>query len=142
MKITVFFLFAAVSVLCTACSTAGKSSAQTVDDTPWPQITYTDEWPDNQNTIGVPIPSAGSIAQVVSPSDGRYCSVTLEEVSENAVENYLINLEESGFFLLEDVSEDLSGDGDLSIGATYSNGKIGVSIAYYGGVFSLYMAVL
>ena len=140
MKKAVIFLSTAILILCTACSPDNESSVTGTEDTSSPQIAYTDEWPDNQNTEGVPVPSEGSIVQVISPSDGRYCSVTFEEVSENAFNDYLICLENAGFSLLENISEDISGEGDLSIGTTYSNGKIGVSVAYYDGILSLYMS--
>ncbi len=141
MKKTAFIIALFSILICTACSDSDTTGTPE-NETATPEIEYTNSWPENENTSGVPVPDAGEITQVIIAPDGRYCAVTLEDMSQDDADSYFDKLEESGFVLVEEASEDLSGEGDVSIGTAYANGEVGVNVAYFDGVMEIYMAKL
>src|SRR5699024_6903796 len=139
----VFLLAITLMFFCVSCSSGGGNSSSSPNaNVATPEIINTIQWPEDKNTSGVPIPDSGVITQVITAHDRRYTAVTLEEISQEEADEYLKVLEDNGFYIQAIASEDMTEEGDVSIGTSYTNDTTGVNVAYFDGIMSIYMAKL
>lgn len=97
-------------------------------------------WPDNEYTKGLPIPSGTVMWSMIDP-DNRYCSINIDGMSQTEYDDYVQALMDLGFTTVESVSEEIEGEGYVSVGTIYTNGEKSISIAYANENFGIYIVV-
>lgn len=104
-------------------------------------ITTLDEgvWPDNEYTEGLPVPP-GTVHWAILDTEHKICSVNLTGVGESDFNEYIEVLKQSGFSMIENVSEEIKGEDYVSIGTLFSNGEKGISISYIPDGLSIYIS--
>ena len=126
----------------TACSNQDTpSTTDNSSNTQSENITMLDEgvWPVNEYTDGLPVPS-GTVAWASLDSKHKNCCVSIVDISETDYNSYMELLEQSGFSVIEDVSEEIKGQDYVSIGTLLSNGEKGLSISYIPNNFTIYIS--
>ena len=94
-------------------------------------ITMLDEgvWPMNEYTEGLPVPS-GTVAWAMLDTEHENCGISIVDIAESDYHDYMKLLEQEGFSVIEDVSEEIKGQDYVSIGTLLSNGEKGLGISY------------
>ena len=87
-------------------------------------------WPENDYPAGLPIPP-GRVAWAMLDPGHESCSISLTDLTENDYRSYRKQLEQAGFTVLEETSEEVRGQAYVSIGTLLS----GETVRSYGGVF-------
>ena len=92
-------------------------------------ITMLDEgvWPMNEYTEGLPVPS-GTVAWAMLDTEHENCGISIVDIAESDYHDYMKLLEQEGFSVIEDVSEEIKGQDYVSIGTLLSNGEKGLVI--------------
>ena len=128
-------------------SLAACSNKDTPPDTNDPSntqsesITMLDEgvWPANEYTEGLPVPS-GTIAWAMLDTEHENCCISIVDIAESDYNDYMKLLEQEGFSVIEDVSEEIKGQDYVSIGTLLSNGEKGLSISYIPDNLTIYIS--
>lgn len=139
-RLFAIILCVALSVLLIACSAEKpdninvENSSETFPDS----ITFFDDgkWPENDYTQGIPAPP-GKVGWVMVDSEKENCSIQLNETSKAQFDAYYETLQEAGFAVVEQVEEEVKGQGYISIGTILSNGSKSISLAYADSVLML-----
>lgn len=95
-------------------------------------------WPDNEFTKGLPVPSGVVMWTMIDPAN-RYCSINIDGMSQAEYDEYVQALTDLGYTEVESVSEEIEGEGYISVGTIYSNDEKSVSIAYADENFGIYI---
>lgn len=105
-------------------------------------ITMLDEgvWPVNEYTEGLPIPS-GTVAWALLDTEHESCGIGIVDIAESDYDNYMKLLEQEGFSVVENVSEEISGQDYASAGTLLSNGEKGLSISYIPDSLTIYISL-
>jgi len=98
-------------------------------------------WPENEYTKGLPVPP-GTIRWAVVDAEHGNCCVSLTDISEAEYEEYMELLEQEGFSVVEEVSEEIKGQDYASTGALLSNGEKGLSVSYIPNSFGIYISFI
>ena len=96
-------------------------------------------WPVNEYTEGLPVPP-GTVGWAMLDTEHENCSISIVDISETDYNDYLELLEQEGFSIVEEVSEEIEGQGYVSIGTLLSNGEKGLSISYIPDNFTIYIS--
>ena len=125
-----------------ACSNQNISSAPTSNEsnTQSNSVTKLEEgvWPANEYTEGLPVPP-GTVAWATLDTEHGNCSINLTGVSENDYNEYMEILNQEGFSVIENVSEEIEGENYVSIGTLLSNEEKWISISYVPDSFGIYI---
>ena len=96
-------------------------------------------WPVNEYTEGLHVPP-GTVGWAMLDTEHKNCSISIVDISETDYNDYLELLEQEGFSIVEEVSEEIEGQGYVSIGTLLSNGEKGLSISYIPDTFTIYIS--
>ena len=126
-----------------ACSNQDTTPTNTesTSNTQSESITMLDEgvWPVNEYTEGLPVPP-GTVAWASLDTKHKNCSISIVDISETDYNDYMELLEQEGYSVIEDVSEEIKGQDYVSIGTLLSNGEKGLSISYIPDNFTIYIS--
>lgn len=143
MKKAASILLTVLILSLTACSRPDNrlADAEERDDAQSAAITTLDEgvWPANDYTAGLPEPS-GTVAWATLDSRHGYCSVSMADMSETDFHGYLDRLKQAGFSVVKEVSEEIKGQGYVSVGTLMSDGEKWLSISYLPNCFTIYIS--
>ena len=67
------------------------------------------------------------------------CSISLTDLTENDYRSYHKQLEQAGFTVLEETSEEVRGQAYVSIGTLLSGETVSLSMSYIPGSLTLYL---
>ena len=83
-------------------------------------VTKLDEgvWPENEYTEGLPV-APGTVAWATLDTEHENCNINLTGISENDYNEYMELLNQEGFSVIENVSEEIEGENYVSIGDTF-----------------------
>ena len=106
-------------------------------------ITMLDEgvWPMNEYTKGLPVPS-GTVAWAMLDTEHENCGISIVDIAESDYHDYMKLLEQEGFSVIEDVSEEIKGQDYVSIGTLLSNGEKGLGISYIPDNLTIYISFI
>ena len=96
-------------------------------------------WPENEYTDGLPVPS-GTVSWAILDTANGYCSINLEDISEEEYNVYMEQLKEAGISVTNEVSEEVDGQSYVSIGTIMSDGERGLSISFIPGYLGIYIS--
>ena len=137
----VCLVFAMVLLLAlSAC--AGRSAEPAAAGDPRAEgmtVSDTGEWPVNDYTEGLPVPS-GTVAWTMLDAEHETRSISVAELSEEDFKDYQKQLAQAGFSAVENVSEAIKGQSYVSIGTLLSNGEKSLSISYVPGTLTIYIS--
>ena len=122
---------------------AGRSAAPAAAGDPQAEhvtVSDTGEWPVNDYTEGLPVPS-GTVAWTMLDAEHGTCSISVTELSEDDFNDYRVRLEQAGFSPVEHVSEEIKEQGYVSIGTLLSNGEKALSISYVPDTLTIYISL-
>lgn len=139
--------FVSIIAILLMLSLAACSNKDTPPDTNDPSntqsesITMLDEgvWPANEYTEGLPVPS-GTIAWAMLDTEHENCCISIVDIAESDYNDYMKLLEQEGFSVIEDVSEEIKGQDYVSIGTLLTNGEKGLSISYIPDNLTIYIS--
>ena len=86
-------------------------------------------WPVNEYTEGLPIPP-GTVAWATLDTEHENCNVNLTGISDDDYSEYMEVLNQEGFSVIENVSEEIEEGNYVSIGTLLSNEDKWLSISY------------
>ena len=113
-----------VMIFLAACSNQNTSSTPTSNEnnTQSNSVTKLDEgvWPANEYTEGLPV-APGTVAWATLDTEHENCNINLTGISENDYNEYMELLNQEGFSVIENVSEEIEGENYVSIGTLLSN---------------------
>ena len=136
--IPAFALFLALFL--TAC--AGQAAAHANQTGTQPEgLTMLDanQWPENDYTQGLPVPP-GAVAWAMLDETRENCSACITQIPERDYLDYMAQLKQAGFSVMEEVSESVQGQDYISVGTLLSNGEKALSISYIPGQLTLYIS--
>lgn len=126
-----------------ACSNQTISSTPTGNEsnTQSNSITTLDKgiWPVNEYTEGLPIPP-GTVAWATLDTEHENCSVNLTGISDDDYSEYMEVLNQEGFSVIENVSEEIEEGNYVSIGTLLSNEDKWLSISYIPDSLTIYIS--
>ena len=96
-------------------------------------------WPANEYTEGLPVPP-GTVAWATLDTDHGNCSVNLTGISEDDYNEYMDILNQEGFSVVENVSEEIEGENYVSIGTLLLNEEKWLSISYIPNSLGIYIS--
>ena len=98
-------------------------------------------WPENEYTEELPVPP-GTVNTAYIDTTNEFCVVMLNEVSDADFDNYIAELENNKFSQIENVDEEIEGEGYISTGTLYSNGTTSVSMSLADGTLGMYIVIV
>lgn len=123
-----------VMIFLAACSNQNTSSTPTSNEnnTQSNSVTKLDEgvWPENEYTEGLPV-APGTVAWATLDTEHENCNINLTGISENDYNEYMELLNQEGFSVIENVSEEIEGENYVSIGTLLSNDEKWLSILQF-----------
>ena len=104
-------------------------------------VTKLDEgvWPENEYTEGLPV-APGTVAWATLDTEHENCNINLTGISENDYNEYMELLNQEGFSVIENVSEEIEGENYVSIGTLLSNDEKWLSISYIPNSLTIYIS--
>ena len=96
-------------------------------------------WPANAYTEGIPVPP-GTVAWAMLDAEHKSCSVSITNISESDFAGYMEILEQEGFFVIENTSEEIEGENYISIGTLLSDDTKFLSISYIPNSLTIYIS--
>lgn len=103
------------------------------------EISDTDVWPVNTFTDGLPVPP-GTVSWAAVDEAHQSLAVHLTDMSKTNYADYMKSLQQAGFSVIEETSEDIEGQDYTSTGVLLSNGEKNISISYIPGNFTIYIS--
>ena len=132
-----------VMIFLAACSNQNTSSTPTSNEnnTQSNSVTKLDEgvWPANEYTEGLPV-APGTVAWAILDTEHENCNINLTGISENDYNEYMELLNQEGFSVIENVSEEIEGENYVSIGTLLSNDEKWLSISYIPNSLTIYIS--
>ena len=132
-----------VMIFLAACSNQNTSSTPTSNEnnTQSNSVTKLDEgvWPANEYTEGLPV-APGTVAWATLDTEHENCNINLTDISENDYNEYMELLNQEGFSVIENVSEEIEGENYVSIGTLLSNDEKWLSISYIPNSLTIYIS--
>ena len=99
-----------IMIFFAACSNQNTSSTPTSNEnnTQSNSVTKLDEgvWPENEYTEGLPV-APGTVAWATLDTEHENCNINLTGISENDYNEYMELLNQEGFSVIENVSEEI-----------------------------------
>ena len=96
-------------------------------------------WPANEYTEGLPV-APGTVAWATLDTEHENCNINLTGISENDYNEYMELLNQEGFSVIENVSEEIEGENYVSIGTLLSNDEKWLSISYIPDSLTIYIS--
>ena len=96
-------------------------------------------WPANEYTEGLPV-APGTVAWATLDTEHENCNINLTGISENDYNEYMELLNQEGFSVIENVSEEIEGENYVSIGTLLSNDEKWLSISYMPNSLTIYIS--
>lgn len=96
-------------------------------------------WPENEYTEGLSVPP-GTVSWAVLDTTKGYCAISLIDLTDDEYNAYIELLKENGFFIIEEVSEEIEGQKYVSIGTILSNKNRALSISYIPNNLGIYIS--
>lgn len=139
MRKTVFAVLLALAIVSTACS--HQDSTSDTSGEPSSSITMLEEgvWPENEYTDGLPV-CFGTVSWAVLDEEKGYCGISLVDVSDEVYNVYMQELNDAGFSVVDETSEEIDGEDYVSIGTVLSDGEKGLSISRIPDNLVLYIS--
>ncbi len=139
MKKTVLAFMLVLTFVLTACS--GQKAAQDTGNVSSESLTMLDEgvWPVNEYTDGLPV-APGTVSWAALDTVNGFCCINLVDMTDDEYNAYMELLLESGYSVIEDVSEEIKGQNYVSIGTVLSDGERGLSISHTTNDLSIYIS--
>ena len=139
MKKTVLAFMLVLVFALTACS--GQNVAQDTGNVSSESLIMLDEgvWPVNEYTDGLPI-APGTVSWAALDTVNGFCSINLVDMTDDEYNAYMELLQENGYSVIEDVSEEIKGQNYVSIGTILSDGERGLSISHTTNGLSIYIS--
>ena len=132
-----------IMIFLAACSNQNTSSTPTSNEynTQSNSVTKLDEgvWPENEYTEGLPV-TPGTVAWATLDTEHENCNINLTGISENDYNEYMELLNQEGFSVIENVSEEIEGENYVSIGTLLSNDEKWLSISYIPNSLTIYIS--
>ena len=132
-----------IMIFLAACSNQNTSSTPTSNEnnTQSNSVTKLDEgvWPANEYTEGLPV-APGTVAWATLDTEHENCNINLTGISENDYNEYMELLNQEGFSVIENVSEEIEGENYVSIGTLLSNDEKWLSISYIPDSLTIYIS--
>lgn len=97
-------------------------------------------WPENEYTDELPVPP-GTVSTAYIDTKNEFCVVMLNEVSDADFDKYIAELENNKFSQIENVEEEIEGEGYISTGVLYSNGTTSISMSLADGTLGIYVVI-
>ena len=94
--------------------------------------------PEPAYPAGLPVPP-GRVAWAMLDPGHESCSISLTDLTENDYRSYRKQLEQAGFTVLEETSEEVRGQAYVSIGTLLSGETVSLSMSYIPGSLTLYL---
>ena len=143
MKKYISVLAIMLTISLAACSNQDISSAPADNgsNTPSNSVTILEEgvWPANEYTEGLPVPP-GTVAWATLDTEHENCSVNLTGISDDDYSEYMEVLNQEGFSVIENVSEEIEEGNYVSIGTLLSNEDKWLSISYIPDSLTIYIS--
>lgn len=133
--ISLLFITIVISMMpaCSKSPTTGSSNSENS------QIALeAGKWPKNKYTQNIPKPNSGKVVRGQIDLEKNFCFIELSDISTKESEQYLQELEDSGFKQTENVSEQINSD-TTSVGTRYANGKTSLNISYLDDSLLIYI---
>lgn len=105
------------------------------------EISYTDVWPANTFTDGLPVPP-GTVSWATVDEAHQSLAVNLTDMSETDYADYMKSLQQAGFSVIWETSEDIKGQDYTSAGVLLSNSEKNISISYIPDNFTIYISFM
>lgn len=96
-------------------------------------------WPVNEYTEGLPVP-IGTVAWALLDTEHGNCSISILDIGESAYQDYMALLKQKGFAVIDDVSEEIKGQGYVSAGTLLSDNNRWLSISYIPNQLTIYIS--
>ena len=96
-------------------------------------------WPVNEYTEGLPIPP-GTVACATLDTEHENCNINLTGISDDDYSEYMEVLNQEGFSVIENVSEEIEEGNYVSIGTLLSNEDKWLSISYIPDSLTIYIS--
>ena len=126
-----------------ACSNQNTSSTPTSNEnnTQSNSVTKLDEgvWPANEYTEGLPV-APGTVAWATLDTEHENCNINLTGISDDDYSEYMEVLNQEGFSVIENVSEEIEEGNYVSIGTLLSNEDKWLSISYIPDSLTIYIS--
>ena len=133
MKKYISVLTIMVMIFLAACSNQNTSSTPTSNEnnTQSNSVTKLDEgvWPANEYTEGLPV-APGTVAWATLDTEHENCNINLTGISENDYNEYMELLNQEGFSVIENVSEEIEGENYKCV-----RGNRGRKLCFYRDTF-------
>lgn len=140
MKKTILLLAMLLTISLSACSNQDLSPAPADEGTRPVATLEAGVWPANAYTQGLPVPP-GTVAWATLDAEQGNCCVNLTDVGETEYEEYIETLKQEGFSVVGNVSEQIQGQEDVSIGTLYLKEDKWISISYMPDSFMIYISL-
>lgn len=141
MKKIICILFLLLAFTLTACSGQTRTSSTTDSSSSGIVTLNKDIWPQNEYTDGLPV-SPGTVSGGTLDKEKGYCAIFLTDITDEEYQAYLEELQEKGFQITEEVSEEIDGQDYVSTGILLSDGERGLSISHIPNQLNLYISFL
>ena len=141
MKPFLFMLLFLLILALPACSNQNTMQGRNNSSAERPSVLEDGVWPDNVYTEGLAVPP-GTVDWAVLDTAKGYCAVFLVDVTEEEYRAYMDLLEEDGFFLVQEVSEEVKGQNGISIGTVLSDRAKELSISYVADGLGIYISLI
>ena len=105
------------------------------------EISDTDVWPVNTFTDGLPVPP-GTVSWTAIDEAHQSLAVNLTDMSETDYADYMKSLQQAGFSVIWETSEDIKGQDYTSAGVLLSNSEKNISISYIPDNFTIYISFM
>lgn len=140
-----FFLTILIFLLIVLTACSGQKASDVVDSTDNAQaesIVMLEEgvWPDNQYTENLPVPP-GTVSRAMLDTVQRYCAVSVEEIAQQEYENYIKQLKNKGFRVVEETFQEIEEQGYVSSNLLLHNGEKWLSFSYIPNHLELYISL-
>ena len=131
-----------ISVLAlTACS--NQNATQNTNTSPSESLAMLEEgiWPENPYTEGLAVPP-GTVSWAVLDTAKGYCSINLIDLTDEEYNAYMELLQEDGFSIVEENSEEVKGQDYITIGTVLANTDKALSISYIPNNLGIYISFI
>ena len=95
--------------------------------------------PANEYTEGLPVAPV-TVAWAALDTEHENCNINLTGIGENNYNEYMELLNQEGFSVIENVSEEIGGENYVSIGTILSNNEKWLSISYIPDSLTIYIS--
>lgn len=125
-------LLAVLFLLLTGCTRQHATAPEAWLGEGAPVMSEDGSWPENDCTAGLPVPS-GEVEWVLPGASGQNLPLCLTGMTDEAFREYLAQLENEGYVVLEMTDEEVEPQGYRAVTAILSGADRSISLAYGAG---------